>query len=179
MTQLSTTIVSATVYPDRARLTRRGSLPVVAGSHALEISELPLSLNPDSLRASARGTARLRLLGAQVKRNYYVETPSDQVRALEVEIERLQDEVKRLDARSELIKQNRINLDKLGGQANIFATALAAGEITVEGQLDLFNGLRQQAEKLDNEVQEIDISRRVAEQRAAPRKSGALDDHRF
>jgi uncharacterized protein (TIGR02231 family) len=164
MTKLSTAIISATIYPDRALVTRRGTLSVEAGLHALEVAELPLYLNPDSIRASARGTARARLLGAQVNRTYYVDTPSEQVRQLEEEIEKLQDEMKRLDVRADLIKISRTNLDKLGAQANIFATALAAKEMTVEQQFAIYEGLRQQAEKLDNETQEIHTSRRKTEQ---------------
>lgn len=132
MTQLSTTIIAAAVYTDRARLTRRGSLELPAGTHSLEITELPLSLNPDSLRTSARGTARARLLGAEIKRTYYLETPSEKVRQLEQGIEKLKDELKKLDTQAELIKQNRTNLDKLAGQVNTFAMALAAKEMTVE-----------------------------------------------
>ena len=166
MPKLSTAIISATVYPDRALITRRGTLSLETGTHAIEVTELPLYLNPDSIRASARGTARARLLGAQVNRMYYVDTPSEQVRQLEEEIEKLQDEMKRLDVRVDLIKINHTNLDKLGAQANIFATALAAREMTVEQQLAIYEGLRQQAEKLDNEAQEIHANRRKAEQQA-------------
>jgi uncharacterized protein (TIGR02231 family) len=163
MPQLATTIVTATVYPDRALLLRRGTLSMDVGAHSLEITELPLNLNPDSLRASARGSAHARLLSAQVKRTFYVETPSDKVRQLEGEIEKLQDEMNRLDVRADLIKQQRSNLDKLGDQANIFATALAAREMSVEQQLGIYDGLRQQAEKLDNEAQDIQTSRRGTE----------------
>jgi uncharacterized protein (TIGR02231 family) len=164
MPKLSTAIISTTVYPDRALVTRRGMLSLEAGTHAIEVTELPLYLNPDSIRASARGTARARLLGAQVNRTYYVDTPSEQVRQLEEEIEKLQNEMTRLDVRADLIKINRTNLDKLGGQANLFATALAAREMTVEQQLAIYAGLRQQAEKLDNEAQDIHASRRKIEQ---------------
>jgi uncharacterized protein (TIGR02231 family) len=165
MTQFTTTTVSAIVYPDRARLIRQGGLSLTAGVHSLEIEKLPLSLNPDSLRVSAHGTARARLLGAQVKRTYYVETPSDKVRELEDGIEKAQDEIAKLEAQAQLIKQNRGNLDKLTEQAKIFATALAAQEMTVEQHLSLFEGLRQQAEKLDHEAQVIQIDRRGADRR--------------
>jgi uncharacterized protein (TIGR02231 family) len=160
MTQLITTIVAATVYPDRARLTRRGSIELQVGTHSLEITELPLALNPDSLRTSARGTAPARLLGAEVKRTFYVETPSEKVRQMEQGIEKLKDELKRLDAQAELIKQNRTNLDKLAGQVNTFALALAAKEMTVEQQLALFDNLRRQAEKLDSEALGLQVTRR-------------------
>ena len=163
MTQLSTTIIAAAVYPDRALLTRRGSLELPAGTHLLEITELPLALNPDSLRTSADGTTRARLLGAEIKRAYYVETPSEKARQLEEGIEKLKDELKKLDAQAELIKQNRTNLDKLAGQVDTFAMALAAKEMTVEQQLALFDNLRRQAEKLDGEALGLQVSHREAD----------------
>ena len=46
MTQLTTTTVSAIVYPDRARLVRQGGLSLTAGVHSLEIEKLPLSSIP-------------------------------------------------------------------------------------------------------------------------------------
>jgi uncharacterized protein (TIGR02231 family) len=160
MTRLPTTIVTATVYPDCARLTRHGSLEMQVGTHSLEITELPLELNPDSFRTSAHGTARARLLGADVKRTFYVETPSEKVQQLEEGIEALKDELKKLDAQAELIKQNRIHLDKLAGQVNTYAMALAAKEMTVEQQLALFDSLRRQAERLDEEALGLQVRHR-------------------
>jgi uncharacterized protein (TIGR02231 family) len=163
MTQLPTNIVSATVYPDRARLTRCGELKLAVGVHALEITELPLTLNPDSLRTTARGTARARLMGASLKHAFYAETPSEKVRQLEEGIEKCTDEINKLDAQAELIKQNRINLDKLAGQVNTFALALASKEMTVDQQLAIFVSLRKQAEKLDSESLALQVSRRDLE----------------
>ena len=163
MTHLSTTLVDATVYPDCAQLTRRGSFELQVGMHSLEITELPLALNPNSLRTSPRGTARARLLGAEIKRTFYVETPSKKVRQLEEGIEKLNDELKKLDAQAELIKQNRTNLDKLAGQVNTFAMALAAKEMTIEQQLALFDQLSKQAEKLDGETLGLQVSHREAD----------------
>jgi len=160
MTQLNTSITDVTVYTDRARITRRGTLKLETSTQSLEIAELPLALNPDSLRASARGSARARLLGAQVNRTFYTETPSERARQLEQEIEKLQDELKRLEDRAGLIKQSRAYLDTLASQGNIFATALAAREITVEAQLTIYDSLSKQAEKLDNDAQVMQTSRR-------------------
>jgi uncharacterized protein (TIGR02231 family) len=162
MAQLTSTIVAAYIYPDRARLTRRGTINLKAGVHSIELSELPPSLDPDSLRASVFGTARARLLGARVSRSYYQEAPSDKVKQIAEEIEKLQDQIIKLEAQSELIKQTRTNLEKLTGQANIFATALAAGEMTIDKQLEIFNSIRKQAEKLDDENQEIQVNQRKA-----------------
>ncbi len=75
MTQLTTKITSATVYPDRAFLTRRGTLSLETGTHSPAITELPRYLNPDSFCASAHGTARACLLEAQVNRTFFVSQP--------------------------------------------------------------------------------------------------------
>lgn len=152
MTELMTTITAATVYPELVRINRRGSVKLNKGTHTLEILKLPLSINPDSLRASIYGAGNPRLLSARVKRDIFPELPSDPARNLESEIENMQDELKRLDARIELIKQNRLILDKLADQVATYATALASGEKTVEQQLDYFEKLRKQAENLDDEI---------------------------
>ena len=53
MTELDTTITEVTVYPDRARVMRRGTVELKRGQHRLQVGELPLSLLPESVRAGA------------------------------------------------------------------------------------------------------------------------------
>lgn len=155
MTQLNTTITDAVVYLDRARITRSGMASLEAGMQRLEISGLPLQLNLNSLRAAAHGPARSRLLGVQAQRAFFTEAPAEQVRDLEAQMEAIQDELRSLSARAELLKQSRAALNTLAGQSEIFATALAGGEISLEGQLDLFDGLRSRAGQLDAELLEV------------------------
>lgn len=165
MIPLPTQLVAVTVYPDRARLSRQGSLSLEAGSHSLEIPDLPLQLNPDSVRARARGTARSRLLGVQVERRFFTETPAEAVRQLEAEVETLQDESSRLDARVEAAKHYRTVLDLLSGHTETYATALAAGEIGVAEQLAQFEGLRAHSEKLSAELLDLAGRKRELERR--------------
>ena len=48
MTTLSTNIMTATVYPDRALITRRGTLSLEAGNHSIEITpSYPSTFQPD------------------------------------------------------------------------------------------------------------------------------------
>jgi uncharacterized protein (TIGR02231 family) len=151
MSQIDTAVAAVTVYPDRARVTRRGAGDLDEGLHVLEVHDLPITLNPDSLRASARGTARARLFGVQIQRSFFAETPAEQVRALEEAIEASQDSIGLLEARLDLIKKNRAYLEDLAGQSQIFATALAAGETGLEDQLALLDGLRARGEALAEE----------------------------
>lgn len=163
MSVVETKVASAVVYPDRARITRRGNTSLQKGLQMLEIRDLPLQLNPESLRISARGTARALLLGAQVRRAFYAESPAEQVRRLEEEIESLQDSLKDLDAKAKLIEQSRSALEKIANHSEVYATALAANEMSLQEQLALFDGLRERFEKLNGEVAEIIRARREGE----------------
>ena len=101
-----------------------------------------------------------RLLGAQVQRRFYAETPSDAIRQLEEQIDLVQEQIKKLDIQSELIKQQRGNLDKIAGHSDKFALALAAGEMQVEQELAIFEKLRAEALKLENEALDLQKARK-------------------
>ena len=165
MTTLQSTITAVTVYLDRARVTRRGQVTLEPGSHRLEISKLPLTLDDASVRASARGTARGRLLGVDVRHAFYVETPAEQVRELEGQVEALGDEIQALDAQSELLKQERGVLEGLAGQTQAFARGLAFGKMTPEAQMTLLDSLRARAEALNAALQDLTVQRRGLERR--------------
>ena len=167
LSSLETKLTAVTVYPDRARLVRRGNTRLEPGNHKLEIAGLPLAMNLDSVRASARGTARARLLGLQVERVFYSEAPLESVRDLESQIEALQDEIASLDAQAERARNSRNHLDELAGQARVYARKLTAGKATLEAQLNLYEGLRGQAEKLDSEILQIQAHKRQVERTVA------------
>ncbi len=163
MEQLTTSLKAVTVYPDRARVVRQGALQLGSGLHTVVISELPLQIDADSLRAAARGTARARLLGVQVQRSFYTETPAERVRQLEQQVEARQDDLKKLDAQVELTHQSRLVLDKLAGHTEMYAAAMAAGEMSVEAQLALLDGLGSRAGQLDETLHALAVERRSLE----------------
>jgi uncharacterized protein (TIGR02231 family) len=165
MTELQTTITAVAVYPDRARVTRNGTATLKSGSHRLEAAELPLSLDPASVRASARGTARARLLGVDVRRDFYAESPAERVRELEGQVEALQDEIGGLDAQTELLQQERAALGELAGQTEAFARGLAFGKTSAEAQMALLDSLRGRAEELNTTLLDLTVQRRDLERR--------------
>src|ERR1043165_8099150 len=103
MPELASTLDAVTVFPDRARVTRRGRLALEAGLHNLEVSDLPLALVQDSVRATGRGTARARLLGLRIEVRNYRETPAEAARGLEAQIQALEDSDADLAARAEVL----------------------------------------------------------------------------
>ncbi len=165
MTELQTTITAVSVYPDRARVTRSGADRVEVGNHRLEVPELPLRLDAASVRASARGTARARLLGVDVQREFYVETPAEQVHQLEEQIEALQDEMRGLDGQTELLKQERTTIGELSGQTEIYARGLAYGKIGADAHFQLLDGLRSRAREIDGTLLDLTVRRREMERR--------------
>ena len=165
MTELQTTITTVVVYPDRARITRSGTATLRPGNHRLEVTELPLKLDTSSMRASARGTARARLIGADVRRDFYIETPAERVRELEGQVESLEDEMRGLDVQTDLLKREHSILGELSGQTEIYARGLAYGKIGTEDQMALLDGLRSRAQGLNVTLLDLAVRRRNLERR--------------
>jgi uncharacterized protein (TIGR02231 family) len=164
MKPFSTTITAVTVYPDRARITRKGTAALEAGLNQLVIEELPMLMTPESLRTAAHGTARARLMSAQVHKKHYIDTPSEAIHQLEEQIDTLQEELNKLDIQSELLKGQRATLDKIAGHSDKFALALASGEMQVEQELAIFDSLRLQSQKLENEALGLQKARKQVDQ---------------
>jgi uncharacterized protein (TIGR02231 family) len=165
MTELNSKIVEVTVYNDRARVTRRGAMHLKTGANRLSITNLPLTLNPESARASARGNARARLLGLEIERAYFIETPSEQIHQLEEQIETLKDEINGVEAQIELARQSRANLAAVSSRTNTYAMALAAGAMALKDQLALFDGLSDRMGELDKAIQGSLILQRQMQRR--------------
>jgi len=165
MTELQTTITAAAVYPDRARVTRSGTATLEVGGYRLEISQLPLKLDPASVRASARGAARARLLGVDVRRDFYVETPAERVRELEQQVEALEDERHSLDAQTELLKQEHAALGELSSQTETYARGLAYGKTSAEAHMALLDSMHLRTEGLNTALLDLAVQRRGLERR--------------
>jgi len=163
MIELATEITEVVVYTDRARVTRHGSVTLEPGVHTLQISDLTFWLNPDSVRASAKGSAGAKLLGVQVQRAYYEETPAQQIKELEDQIEALQDELREMKTQEERIKQSQDNLVALSKQTDTYALALASGEQSIADQLTMFDKLRARIVKFDTEISTTSKKRREKE----------------
>jgi uncharacterized protein (TIGR02231 family) len=84
-------ISEVTVYTDRARVTRRGTVHLQAGEQRVSVDNLPATLQDDSVRAGGRG-AGVRILGVEVVRQFVTEAPEANVAELQKELEALQDQ---------------------------------------------------------------------------------------
>lgn len=106
---------AATVYPDRAVVTRVAKVTLAAGPGELLFERLPSSLVDASLQVSGRGTASATILDVSVRQTFVEASPSMRVRALEDELSGLRrqdlvfgDQLARVDQQQALV--NRIEI---------------------------------------------------------------------
>ena len=158
-------ITAVSVYPDRARISCSGESALEPGVQQLIIDDLPLVLEPDSVRAAGAGEARVRLLGVDVHRHHYEETPAEKVRQLEQEIEALNDELRILEDDKAGWLAHAKYLDGLRQATTQFAKGLARGKSTIEDQQQLTHFLQEQDNLMRAAVRQLDASQRELRRR--------------
>lgn len=162
---VETVITAVVVYPDRARVTCRGRCELPEGLHQIVIGELPLALEPESVRAAGAGTARVRLRSVDVHRRHYAQAPVANVQALEAQIEELQDELQALDDRQAVKQASIDHLDGLREATTEYAWGLARGRSTVENQANLMRFFEEEDARLRGDLRALDTEQRDLKER--------------
>ncbi|QNE16948.1 DUF4139 domain-containing protein [Kribbella qitaiheensis] len=180
-------IVAVVVYPDRARITRRGRISAPAGDQTVYVESLPLALQEDSVRVSGRGPATV--LGVDVAMRHHPQAPDETVAELTRQRVEAQAEVDELTDADEVQVQLDKFLAQLGRRAGgTFARTLAAGEASLDlgefteslaGRLSAVRAKRRGLAKQRDEAEErlAAADRRlaaIAAQRSPDRRSAAV-----
>lgn len=112
-------ISAATVYMDRATITREAVIEIPAGSHTVSFSGLPAILFADSLRAEGSATASVKF-GAVVSRQVMgTELSADRAQELNDKLEQLQDQRRLLDSEKQSLAAKKQFLSTIGVQAGL------------------------------------------------------------
>lgn len=154
------TITSATVFKDRARLTRAQRVKLEAGTHKVDFSDLPLSLLTASLRASGKGTAKAKLLGVTSRQEQFVETPAEAVRELENQIQKMEDSDMELLAKIGVLEKERVSLDALAAQSEMWARGIALRNRNPKEQGDVFDFISERQNKINDQRLKMERERR-------------------
>ncbi|HPH95988.1 MAG TPA: mucoidy inhibitor MuiA family protein [Anaerolineaceae bacterium] len=144
MVELASTITAVTVYPDRARITRRGTVDLQNGLHQLVFPSLPIFLDPESVRASAQGTARIRLLNIDVERTAYFISQNEKVLELEETIQTIANEQQNNIDQIASIKKEMDHLDGLLDSSRTFAFSMASGKTSPENHFTWLSNIIEQ-----------------------------------
>jgi len=127
-------IDAVTVFPDRARTTRRAKLPLAAGTFRLEFPELPATLDPQSLRVTVQATGPVRMLNITAQRRFAELASSPRVRELEAQLEQLLAAKYEADDRQAVLARQLATLEGLAKSEGKYALGFARGTITPEQQ---------------------------------------------
>lgn len=125
--EIDAPVVGVTVYPDRARVTRRGRVRLTAGDHRVRVAPLPLGLRRDSIRVGGRGAVTV--LGVDVTAWRQARSTDAQVVELERRRRELADELAEAGDTDAIEEQRGEFLTRLAERAGgTYARALAAGD---------------------------------------------------
>ncbi|MDX1413545.1 MAG: mucoidy inhibitor MuiA family protein [Candidatus Promineifilaceae bacterium] len=160
-------ISDVTLFPDRARLKCSGTLNVEKDDTALLFDELPLSIDPDSLQVAGKGTATVRILGVDIARHHFSQTPSPRARELENEVEKLKDQLMVLDDEFTTWESQLEHLQGLRLATNEYAKGLTRGRRSVEDHKQLMSFLQKQDGQIRLERRRIGTERRELERQVS------------
>jgi uncharacterized protein (TIGR02231 family) len=87
---VSTSIRAVTVYTNQALVTRRGVFALTGQMQDIAIAGLPISIQPESIRASGTAAIAVQLLGVRTERTFATEPVEERVAQLTQQIEELE-----------------------------------------------------------------------------------------
>ena len=109
-TQAASRIVSVTVFPDRAAVTRQASLTLSKGPSTVEIGPLPSEVEQDSVSAKGVGGAEVTLYGVRLVTRQLETAQDPKAKTLEASIRELTRNQQRVQRVTQVLEQERAYL---------------------------------------------------------------------
>ena len=142
---VETDIIAVSVYTTQALITRRGIVELSGQERELIVSQLPVTLETNSVRVSGKGNVAVRLLGVNVERVYTTESVVARVSQLNQQIEQLEIQKRQFQAQMDaLALQSRFIEGLREKTEEQFSISLARKSISLSETLDLLNFLGSQ-----------------------------------
>ena len=103
-------ISALTVYTDRALVVRKNTISLTEEETEIILPQLPVTLLPDSVRVTGKGTSTVSILGVRVKSIFIPEASISSVAESESQIQTLKTQITALDnqLRSQKLRLNFI-----------------------------------------------------------------------
>jgi uncharacterized protein (TIGR02231 family) len=154
-------LTAATVYVDRAVVTRTAAVDLAAGEQTVTFERLPAALLDQSLQVSGHGTATASILDVSARTAFVDFTPNARVQELEDQIRGLLKQGRALDDRAGILGQERefvkrMLLASTTGPVTAPAGADAAARPTLEEWQKLYGYSEDALGKIAAELQSID-----------------------
>lgn len=114
----SSHITQVTVYSSSAFVTRSARTEVKTGDTKAIFADIIPEIDENSIRVKGKGTAEVKILGAQMKREYTEEAPAARVQELEAAIQAIEDENSKLANEKQALAEEKQYLDSVRLFAN-------------------------------------------------------------
>lgn len=109
----SSRVREVTVYPSGAFVTREARVELSSGDARVWFRGIVPEIDESSIRVRGKGSAQVRILGAQVKREYTEDAPVARVREIEAAIQAVEDEDARLENEKQVLAEEKQYLDSV------------------------------------------------------------------
>jgi len=108
-------VTAATIFPDRALVTREAKMHVPAGAHTLVINEVPAGFDESSLRVQGKADTDIKIGSVEVKSVFLTEAADAAQRDRQAQIEAKQDEKLLLEAQIVALDERKAFIEKITG----------------------------------------------------------------
>jgi len=159
-----TPISQVVIYNDRVEITRMHKTGYQPGEYQFKMTDLPSSLDENSVRASGSGTAEVKINGVKIETVYLDTTTNQKYKALEDSVEDLKEQQRIYDDRYNLLQKEADYLDKIKNAS----TAVPSGResekqksTTVSEWTGLYNFYDAKFEAVNKEQRSIEKSKKA------------------
>ncbi|HAD82796.1 MAG: hypothetical protein A2509_07410 [Candidatus Edwardsbacteria bacterium RIFOXYD12_FULL_50_11] len=163
-----TPISQVVIYNDRVEITRMHKTGYQPGEYQLKMTDLPSSLDENSVRTSGSGTAEVKINGVKIETVYLDTTTNQKYKALEDSVEQLKEQQKIYDDRYGLLQKEADYLEKIKNAS----TALPSGResekprsTTVSEWTGLYNFYDAKFEAINKEQRSIEKNKKALQAR--------------
>jgi uncharacterized protein (TIGR02231 family) len=113
-------IQEVTIYPDSVLISRVADLKIPnPGEYQIVLSDIIPEVDENSLRVSAAGNTGIKIFGAQVKKEFLEEVPSERVKLIKEDLQKLEDERRKIDENKRVLSEEKQFLDSIRLFSNV------------------------------------------------------------
>lgn len=156
--EVESRITKVTVYPDSALVSRVAAVQLNPGDYQIIFTGLVPQLDENSIRVSGSGNAKVKILGAQLKKDFQEKPADEEVEKLTRELEALTDARRRLGDEREAVLEERRFVSSLKFYAqDELPKEMARKMPSVKEVSDLARYMTETLKNNAGQIQEIDL----------------------
>lgn len=162
--EVKTSVARATIYTDRAAVTRSSRVSLDPKTTAIQVVHLPMEFDSDSVRISAYGPAGLTILDYKVGEQEFRDVPETALRTLEEERQRFQDQIVAMRDEIAALEHQKQFLQGISvGKTRHFSKDLDVQRPLLDDWKAVLDFLGREQRDLDMQRRELDLRIRKVE----------------